>query len=76
MDAYNRLIEIHYRYYQFHSNTLLAVTIAGALRWVATGFVFGEFFLLIAVDLLLYVGSRDTLSKYYCRVEDLVRRDC
>ena len=75
IDAYDRLIEIHYRYYQWHANGLVAVTLASLMHWVARGFRFGEFTLIVLIDLLLYLGSRDTLSKYYRRVDDLVRRD-
>jgi hypothetical protein len=30
---------------------------------------------LLIIDTLLYLGSRDTLSKYYRRVEELLARD-
>ena len=73
--AYDRLIEIHYRYYQFHANSLLAVSISALLRWLEQGFRVRELFLLLAIDTLLYLGSRDTLSKYYRRVEELLARD-
>ena len=75
VSAYDRLIEIHYRYYQFHANSLLAVSISALLRWLEQGFRVRELFLLLAIDTLLYLGSRDTLSKYYRRVEELLARD-
>ncbi len=75
VSAYDRLIEIHYRYYQWHANGLIAVTAAAILRWNANGFSGRELLLLLYVDLLLYLGSRDTLSKYYRRVEELLARD-
>ncbi|MEZ6128982.1 MAG: hypothetical protein R3C59_09885 [Planctomycetaceae bacterium] len=73
--AFDRLIEIHYRFYQWHANALVAATIASVLYWFARGLRFREVLLLIAVDALLYVGSRDTLAKYYRRVDELLRRD-
>ncbi|MCA9086604.1 MAG: hypothetical protein KDA81_21250 [Planctomycetaceae bacterium] len=73
--AFDRLIEIHYRYYQWHANGLVAVTMAAVLHWFARGVRLREVLLLIAVDVLLYVGSRDTLAKYYRRVDELLRRD-
>ena len=73
--AFDRLIEIHYRYYQWHANALIAATMAAVLYWFARGLRFREVLLLIAVDALLYVGSRDTLTKYYRRVDELLRRD-
>ena len=73
--AYDRLIEIHYRYYPWHANGLVAVTISAVLRWTANGFMVRELLLLLFVDALLYLGSRDTLQKYYRRVEELLTRD-
>jgi hypothetical protein len=73
VEAFDRLIEIHYRYYQWHANTLIASTIAAVLNWSANGFRCHEFCLLLVIDVLLYLGSRDTLQKYYRRVEDLLR---
>ena len=75
VDAFDRLIEIHYRYYQWHANALVASMIAAVMHWSADGFQCHEFCLLFAIDVLLYLGSRDTLQKYYRRVEDLLRRD-
>ena len=75
VDAFDRLIEIHYRYYQWHANALIASIVAATLHWFADGFQCHEFCLLVAIDLLLYFGSRDTMSKYYRRVEDLLPRD-
>ena len=75
VDAFDRLIEIHYRYYQWHANALIASMIAAVLHWSANGFRCHELCLLMAIDVLLYLGSRDTLQKYYRRVEDLLRRD-
>jgi hypothetical protein len=73
--AYDRLIEIHYRYYQFHANSLLAVSISAILRWLKQGFHIRELILLLTIDTLLYLGSRDTLQMYYRRVEELLARD-
>ena len=73
--AYDRLIEIHYRYYQWHANALIAITVSALLRWTANGYRKSELLLLLFIDLLLYLGSRDTLQKYYRRVEELLARD-
>ena len=72
VEAFEQLIEIHYRYYQWHANSLIAVTLAASLRWIANGFSGWSFVMLIAVDALLFIGSRDTLSKYHRRVEELL----
>ena len=75
--AYDMLIEIHYRYYQFHGGMLVALLFAYAARrlslglwsappdWLDLGFA-----LLAAI---LYLGSRDNLAKYYARTAQLLR---
>lgn len=73
--AFDRLIEDHYRYYQFHANCVVAVSLAALLRWVAYGFSWRQLIGLILVDILLLAGSRDTLKKYYRRVEDVLAHD-
>lgn len=70
VEAFNLLIEIHYKHYQFYSNEFVALAIAYVchrakhggllpLGWLDVGFV-----LLEAIFLLT---SRDTLRKYYGR---------
>lgn len=69
LDAYHYLVEQHYRYYQFYSNTLVSFAFAHALwrasKWSATwpwGWPdAGVYFLII----VLAAGSRDALRKYY-----------
>ncbi|QDT38387.1 hypothetical protein [Stratiformator vulcanicus] len=78
IDAFDRLIEIHYRYYQFHANGLVAVVIAYFGRRIGLGFwstPFGmaEVACLLVVP-ILFAGSRDTLSKYYRRADALLDR--
>lgn len=74
VDAFEYLIEIHYRYYQFYSNMLVAMLMAYGLRrptgieaigWSDAAFV--------ATDVLLFWASRDCLVKYYQRVDQLLR---
>jgi len=71
LPAFDRLIEDHYRYYQFHSNGLVAISIAAFLRWVHAGFSLTQLCLLVVVDGLLFAGSKDTLEKYYRRVNKI-----
>jgi hypothetical protein len=74
--AYHVLNEIHYKYYQFHGNMVVALFFAYMARRMHLGFStapFGWFdlgFLLLLV--ILYAGSRDTLRKYYVRVSQLL----
>jgi len=70
--AYDVLVKIHYHFYQFHSNMLVAITFLYVCRWVAFGW--GSFasvwddlgFILLAT--IFFMGSRDNLHKYYFRV--------
>ncbi|MEN1704600.1 MAG: hypothetical protein AAGJ54_03670 [Planctomycetota bacterium] len=71
LPAFTRLVDDHYRYYQFYSNT--AIALAGAfLLWRssphATGHEPGWVELgLSLIVLVLLAASRDALSRYYRR---------
>ena len=74
--AYNVLNEIHYKYYLFHSNHLVALLLVYLARRIHLGFFTAPWgwldlgFLVLSV--ILFVGSRDTLRKYYTRVGQLL----
>jgi hypothetical protein len=70
--AFDRFVEDHYRYYQFHANGLVAITLAMILRWHAVGFRLTDVVLLLLCDALLFVGSRDNLQRYYRRAESVL----
>ena len=75
LGAYSLLEEGHYRYYQFYANMLIASSV-GYLGWRTSGVadVSGWEDLLFAGFLcLMYLGSRDTLYKYYGRVHALLK---
>ena len=78
LDAFQTLIEIHYRYYQLHANLLVALAFAYAARLSATpwrayhvGIVDLGF---VVVSIVLYFGSRDALRKYYRRAGELLSK--
>ena len=79
LSAYKLLNEIHYKFYLFHGNSLVSLVIVFIARRVHLGFwtaALGWFdigILLLAV--IFYVGSRDTLRKFYGRVNDLLGRE-
>ena len=86
VDAFDYLNEIHYRFYLFHANLTVALAFAYILRHVAlaaSGYRWGWWDLSFAVlEIIFFLGSRDTLRKYYRRTERLlapkrghVRRD-
>lgn len=72
VNAFETLIEIHYRYYMWYANQVVALPLAVILRWSALGFRWGEMFLVIAIEALFFFASRDTIKKYYQRVESLL----
>lgn len=76
VDAYNVLNDIHYKFYQFHANGLIALLFVYVARRTHHGIFtapFGWFDLGFALlSLVLFVGSRDTLHKYHMRVSQLL----
>ncbi len=75
LDAFDYLVEVHYRYYQFYANTLIAIVWAyGVNRFSGKLPLLGVGTDLAAVILcfVLFVGSRDALAKYYTRTSRLL----
>ena len=77
LEAFQALIEIHYRYYQTHANLLVALAFAYAMRFLATGW---QAYQVGAVDLdfiivgvVLFFGSRNALTLYYRRAGELLK---
>ena len=70
--AFEVLIEIHYRYYQFYANSLLAMWLAAVAQWTSTRFSWFELVVVLLLTMVFYAGSRDTLRKYYLRVERML----
>ncbi|MCA9070654.1 MAG: hypothetical protein KDA84_17105 [Planctomycetaceae bacterium] len=72
--AFSMLVEIHYRYYLWHANTLVALVFAWSCRGAAGGLFHNPWvdfgFLILVVP--LFVGSRDNLRKYYQRSSRLL----
>jgi hypothetical protein len=76
LQGFLALVENHYRYYQFYANSVIAGAMAYAAHfapnninlcqpsWPTLGF--------ILLELVLLAGSRDSLRKYYQRVERLL----
>lgn len=75
--AYEVLVSNHYRYYQFYANTFVALlfTYSSRLTLLTT---WGRreawiFLAVIVTEAILFVGSRDTLKKYFTRTGELLR---
>ena len=76
LEAFDALVENHYRYYQFYANMLVAVAFASGCdvfsgtkdavlsAWAIVGLVF--------IQSVFFAGSRDALRKYYSRAERLL----
>ncbi|QDT37674.1 hypothetical protein [Stratiformator vulcanicus] len=75
--AFERIVEDQYRYYQFYANSLVAVIAAYLIRRLED--IESEFEvsivdgLALGLALILFLGSRDTLKKYYARVDGLLK---
>ena len=76
-DAFNLLVESHYRYYQFYANTLVSLIWTYGIHRILRVSSFLRFgtdvgvFILCAV---LFAGSRDALFKYRHRTGHLIGR--
>jgi hypothetical protein len=76
LNAFEGLVEYHYRYYQFNSNMFLAVVftyvawlLSHQISFYQAGWMNLVFLFLEAV---FWLGSRDTLRKYYQRTADVL----
>jgi hypothetical protein len=76
LDAYELLVELHYRYHQFFANMLIALVLAYvAYRSTLTDSMkhWGPLDLgFVVVCVVLFLGSRDALRKYYQRAGELL----
>lgn len=75
LDAYQVLVEYHYRHYQFYANTLVSGAFALGARAASGGIRVGSFWMIIgwvALAVVFFAASRDTLRKYYSRVAELL----
>ena len=76
VSAYNVLNDIHYKFYQFHANGLIALLFVYVARRAQKGIFtapVGLFDLgFLALSVVLFVGSRDMLRKYFTRVSQLL----
>jgi len=74
--AYNVLHEIHYKHYQFAANMLISLFFVYVSRRIHLGFFeasFGSFDLAcLVLAVILFAGSRDTLRRFYSRVNGLL----
>lgn len=67
--AFEFLVVVHYRYYKFYANMVVALAWAYATRDYALGWRGASDLALVA---LFYLASRDSLRKYYQRTGELL----
>ncbi len=76
VEAYKVLNEVHYKFYQFHGNMLVALAFLYLARRTHSGFFAMPLgwtdFGFLALSAILFAGSRDTLRKYFSRVSRLL----
>lgn len=76
VDAFERMVQYHFRYYEFYANSLLVLLFVA----VAPSPFFGWFtdepvatvLIASATAIVLFCASRDALQKYYARVSILL----
>ena len=73
VQAFDVLIEIHYRYYQWYGNMIVALLSLGVLRTIAFGWSLSGSLAILTTVALFSAGARDALRKYYRRVEGVLR---
>lgn len=74
--AFARIVEDHYRYYQFYGNMLVALALLFVMRHTAAGTSWAQVdwadSLMAATGILFFAGSRDALRKFYLRSGQLL----
>lgn len=70
--AFARIVEDRYRFYQWYSNTAIAIPIAATLRLAAGNGSWAFLGLAVTVEVILLAGSRDTLKHYYLEIAQLL----
>ena len=76
LSAYEFLVEIHYRYYQFHANMIVALVVAyAARRFGINGSDFPDWSDLLLIPFCVVFGftAKDNLANYYRRVSNLTQ---
>ena len=75
LQGYLTLIENHYRFYQYYSNTFIAAAFAFSARLLSGGSASHPLAAtcgFLALEMVLFAGSRDALHKFYSRTQQLL----
>jgi hypothetical protein len=75
--AFNGTVENHYRYYQYYANTFVAVAIAFiyyVLNVLKCDLRYSSLTVYVVfIELILFLASRDSLSKYYMAATQILK---
>lgn len=76
VDAFERMVQYHFRYYEFYANTLLVLLFVAVaphpfFGWLAVK-PLPTLLCASAISIVLFCASRDALQKYYARVSVLL----
>lgn len=78
-EAFEFVVESSYRYYQFYGNMLVAVIYCWCCARINNGLgdrLFEPLDAVVAlINVVLFLGSRDTLRKYYLRGSQLIEQN-
>lgn len=77
VDAFRMFVEDNYRFYQFYANTFVAICGMLVSQRLLVGWNHGidsRECILLATLPILFVGSRDSLRRYYCRISQILSR--
>lgn len=76
VEAFSRLVADHYVYYKFYGNSLIAILFAWGCRGLGSEIprrdAVWSGLITIVVAGILYLGSRDSLNRYYIRTTALL----
>ncbi len=79
LDAFESLVEAHYHFYQFYANMLVALIVVYLVKLFAeqrlVWQLFPEDIVMVILTVILILGSRDALWKYYRRTESVLKQD-
>lgn len=70
-DAFARIVEGRYHFYQAHSNSAVAVFIA-EVCWLISGASWLTLLPAVAIEVILLAGSRDCLRGYYTELAQVL----
>lgn len=72
--AFQGVVENHYRYYQYYSNTLVAIVLAFAIyvKWGREKLSISIYISALLIVVTLFLASRDSLKKYYDRAKQIL----